>query len=78
MLEEIQSVFEFFHRTIEGRSQKEDAQRPGMAGVVDLDADTVFASLIAVDGAAIVVADRGCACCHVGITDLWIAGAGWP
>jgi hypothetical protein len=77
-LEEIQSVFQPLHRTIKGGSEKVDAQRPSMARVVDLDTDTVFPRLIAVDGATVVIANRRSASCHVGVTDLWIAGAEWP
>jgi hypothetical protein len=43
-----------------------------------LDTDTVFPRLIAVNGAAVVVANRRSASCHVNVTNLWIAGAGWP
>src|SRR4029077_1927424 len=76
MLEEIQGLFEFFHRAVEGGGQKEDAQRPSMPGIVHLDADTVFAGLVAIDCAAVVVASGGRAGCHVGITDSWNFGAG--
>ncbi len=47
-----------------------------MPRVVHLDADTIFPRLVSFDAATILVASGGSAGCHVGVTDLWIAGAG--
>jgi hypothetical protein len=69
-LEEIQSLFQFFHRAIEGGCEKVDAKGPRMPGVVHLDSDSVFARLVAVDAAAVVVANGGSAGSHVDFTDL--------
>lgn len=58
-LEEVERVLELFHGTVEGGGQEENTEAPGVAGVLDADADTVFAGLVALDAAAVVIADDG-------------------
>ena len=54
-LEEVQGLFELFHGAIERRGQKEYAQVPSMAWVMNLDANAILAVLIALHAAAIVI-----------------------
>jgi hypothetical protein len=75
-LEEVEGLLELFHGAIKGRSQKKDAERPGVAGIVDADADTVFTALILLDAAAIVVTNDGCACRHINSPSPEVAASG--
>jgi hypothetical protein len=56
-LEEVEGVMELLHGAIKGGSQKEDAESPGMSRVLDAETHTVFAGLVTLDAAAIIVAD---------------------
>src|ERR1700723_1143508 len=58
-LEEVQGLFQLLHSAVKRRREKENPQIPGVAGVKDLDADAVFAGLIAFHAATVVVADGG-------------------
>jgi len=54
-LEETERLLEFLHCAIEGRGEEENAQIPGMARVLSLDADAVLTSLVPLDAAAVVI-----------------------
>src|SRR6267378_3658632 len=64
-LEEIQGFFQPLHSTVKGPGEKEDAEVPGVAGIVHLQADAVLARLVPLDAAAIIVSNRGSAGSHV-------------
>ena len=58
-LEEMQGFFELLHGAIEGGCQEVDGKGPGVPGVKDANADTVFAGLILLDAATVVVTNAG-------------------
>jgi hypothetical protein len=58
-LEEVQTLLKLLHGAVEGRSQEEDPQIPGVARVENLDSYAILAGLISFHTAAVVVADGG-------------------
>src|SRR5262249_2745747 len=58
-LEKVEGLLEFLHGTIEGRSEEEHAQSPGMTGVTSVNANAILPVLVFFDAAAIVVAYSG-------------------
>jgi len=58
-LEEMEGFFELLHGAIKGGSQEEYGEGPGVPGVKDADADTVFSGLILINAATVVVANAG-------------------
>src|SRR6266404_3536248 len=77
-LQEIQALLELLHGPVKGRGEKKDAELPGVARVVHLNANTILASLVELDAAAVVVSNGGSTCSHVRFTDLESSGAGFP
>jgi hypothetical protein len=63
-LEEIDGFLELFHGFIEVGGQEKDAEEPSVARVADADAHTILPSLIAFDGAAVIIADCGHSAWH--------------
>jgi len=63
-LKEVESFLKLFHGAIERAGQEVDTERPGMAGVVHLDADAILATLIAFHAAAVIVTGGLSAICH--------------
>jgi hypothetical protein len=57
-LQEIDGFLELLHGLVEAGGQVKDAEEPGVAGVADADAHAILPGLIALDGAAVIVADR--------------------
>lgn len=58
-LQEVQGFLEFLHRAVKRRSQEENSKIPGVAGIENLDPDTVLARLIALHATPVVIAHRG-------------------
>ena len=58
-LKEMEGFFELSHGAIERRGQEKDAEPPCMTGVLDANPYAIFAGLIALNTAAIVVAEHG-------------------
>jgi hypothetical protein len=56
-LKEINGFLELLHGFIKAGSQEIDAEEPGVAGIADADANAVLPGLIALDGAAVIVAN---------------------
>src|SRR4029077_13490803 len=63
-LEEVQAFLELFHGAIERAGQEINAERPGVARIMHLNAHTVFAPLIAFHAAAVVITSGVIAICH--------------
>jgi len=56
-LEEAEGRFELLHGTVKGRGQEENAQIPGMAGILNADSDAVFAGLVSLDAATVAISN---------------------
>jgi hypothetical protein len=60
----MEGLLELLHGAVEGGSQEEDGQGPGVPGIQDTDANALFAGLILLNAATVVVADAGRARWH--------------
>src|SRR5579863_10552980 len=68
-LQEVEALFQLFHGAIEGAGEEIDGQSPGVARVIDLNTNAIFARLVAFHAAAVVVSNDFCslgASCHGG------------
>lgn len=69
-LEEAERFFELLHGPVKGGGEEENGEIPGVAGVLNADADAIFAGLILLDAATVVISNAGrtrsSSFCHVG------------
>src|SRR6266849_9443893 len=56
-LKEVEGFFQFLHGSIKGRGQEENAECPGVTRVIGLNAYTIFAGLISLNAATVVILD---------------------